>query len=61
MSESKNKITMEKNIKIHNSKIQVFSALILFKKCPRTPEYGPKFHYLDLKKMGRPRLCSPRT
>ena len=25
MSETKNKITMEKNSKIHNSKIQVFS------------------------------------
>ena len=29
MSESKNKNTMEKNNKIHNSKIQVFFELIL--------------------------------
>ena len=60
MSESKNKITMEKNNKIHNSKIQVFSALILFKNVqePRSMDHTV---YLDLKKMGRPRLCSPRT
>ena len=31
MSESKNKNTMEKNNKIHNSKIQVFSSLFYVK------------------------------